>query len=139
MASKVFIDANIILDLTLKREYYSDAVKLFELGLSGNIILHASPSVTHIVGYWLSKTYGIAKAKELLLTLLADIRVIDIPHDNVVAALHSKMKDIEDALQYYTALHHRLDYFITRDKGLVKESTAILPIVTVKEFLKDMQ
>ncbi len=137
MASKVFIDANIILDLTLKRAYYPDAVKLFELALSGNIILHISASVTHTVGYWLTKIYGIAKTKEIMLTLLADIKVIDIPHDNVVAALHSKMKDIEDALQYYTALHHKLDYFITRDKGLVKESTAILPIVTVEEFLRE--
>jgi len=37
-------------------------------------------------------------------TLKEDIKVIDIPHENVVAALHSKIKDMEDALQYYTAI-----------------------------------
>ena len=139
MASKVFIDANIILDLTLKREHHPEAMQIFELAIAGNIVLFISPSITHIVGYWLTKTYGVTKAKEILLTLLTDVRVIDMPHENVVAALHSKIKDIEDALQYYTAIHHKLDYFVTRDIGLIKESTAILPIVTVKEFLREMQ
>gem|GEM_PF-6969507 len=26
-------------------------------------------------------------------------------------ALHAKIKDIEDALQYYAAIHHGIDYF----------------------------
>jgi hypothetical protein len=33
------------------------------------------------VGYWLAKAYGNTKAKELLLTLLADVYVIDINHE----------------------------------------------------------
>ena len=137
MASKVFIDANVLLDFTLKRAGYEESKQIVELALDGHIALYITPSIVHIVGYWLSKAYGPAKTKEILLTLLVDVLIIDMPHEIVITALHSKMKDIEDALQYYTAIHHKLDYFITLDAALIKESIAILPIVSPKQFLKD--
>jgi putative PIN family toxin of toxin-antitoxin system len=137
MASKVFLDANILLDFTLKRDGYDAAKKIIELVVSGQIQAFITPSIVHIVGYWLTKAYGNAKAKELLLTLLADVYVIDINHEITLNALHSKIKDIEDALQYYTALHHKVDYFITQDKDLQKESIPVLPVYTPGEFLKE--
>jgi predicted nucleic acid-binding protein len=136
MASKVFIDANILLDLTLKREKYDVAKEIIELAIKDKIKAFITPSIVHSVGYWLTKTYGNAKSKELLLTLLADVSVIDISHEIVLNALHSTIKDIEDALQYYTALHHKLDHFITQDKELQKKSIASLPIYMPEEFLK---
>jgi hypothetical protein len=39
-------------------------------------------------------------------------------------------------LQYYTALHHRVEYFISRDKQLKKDAISILPIYDPEEFLK---
>lgn len=136
MASKVFVDANVLLDFTLKRAAYQEAKQIVELALQGHIALFITPSIVHIVGYWLSKAYGAAKAKEILLTLLADVQVIDMPQEIVVSALHSKMKDIEDALQYYTAIHHKLNYFISSDAALLKESIPILPTFSPKQFLK---
>ena len=47
-----------------------------------------------------------AKAKELLLALMADVIVIDISYEITLIALHYKIKDIENALQHYIALHH---------------------------------
>ena len=137
MASKVLVDANILLDFTLKRANYLESKQIVELALDGFIVLYITPSIVHIVGYWLSKAYSPAKAKEILLTLLANIQTINIPHEIVITALHSQMKDIEDALQYYTAIHHKLDYFISLDAALLKESIAVLPIISPKEFLKD--
>lgn len=110
--------------------------KLITRIVEGQFSGYITPSVTHILGYWLTKAYGSSKAKELLLTLLADIRIIDINHEITLSALHSKMRDIEDALQYYTALHHKVDYFITRDKRLAKEALPALPIYTPEDFLK---
>ena len=40
---------------------------------------------------------------------MADVTVIGLPHEIVLNALHSKITDIEDALQYYTAVHHKLE------------------------------
>jgi len=139
MVSKVFIDANILLDFTLKRAAYSDAKQLIILIESGTIQAFVTPAIIHIVGYWLTKSYGSLKAKEVLLALLVDIKVIDISHEVTLIALHSKINDIEDALQYYAAIHYKMDYFISADKKLQKDSIPSLPIYTPKEFLKELE
>ncbi len=136
MAFRIFLDANILLDFTLKRNEYESSRKLMEWAVRGRVQAFITPSIVHIAGYWLTKAYGHAKAKELLLTLLADIQVIDIGHEITINALHSKMTDREDALQYYTAIHHKLDYFITRDKGLQKAAIPVLPVCSPEEFLE---
>ena len=136
MAFKVLLDANIILDFTLQRVEYASARKLIEWVAAGKIQAFITPSIVHIAGYWLTKEYGSEQAKEVLLTLLAEVQVIDIGHESTVNALNSKMTDIEDALQYYTALHHKLDYFITRDKDLIKAAIPILPAYSPEEFIK---
>jgi predicted nucleic acid-binding protein len=138
MAFKVFLDANILLDFTLKRKEYEKSKTIIELVVSGEIQAFITPSIVHIVGYWLSKTYGNANAKEILLTLLTDVTVIDLPHEIAVNALHSKINDIEDALQYYTAIHHKLDYFISRDKQLQRQSIPVLTVYTPDEFLTEL-
>lgn len=136
MAFKVFIDANILLDFTLQRTHYDDAKRLIELVINNELQAYISPAIVHITGYWLTKAYGAKKAKEILLTLLVDIKIIDISQETTINALHSKINDIEDGLQYYCALHHKLDYFITRDAQLKKEGMPSLPILSVSEFLK---
>jgi predicted nucleic acid-binding protein len=139
MASKVFLDANILLDLTLKRADYEAAKKIMTLAIQGRIQAFVTPSIIHIIGYWLTKAYSHAKAKEIIISLLNDITCIDISHEHVITALHSSIRDIEDALQYYTALHHRVEYFISRDKQLKKDAISILPIYDPEEFLKEIR
>jgi predicted nucleic acid-binding protein len=138
MASKAFVDANILLDLTLKRADYGVAKEIMTLAIEGRIQLYVSPSIIHIVGHWLTKAYNQAKAKEILISLLNDVVCIDISHELVITSLHSSIRDIEDAMQYYTALHYQIDYFISRDKQLKKDAISILPIYTPEEFLKEI-
>jgi predicted nucleic acid-binding protein len=136
MAFKVLLDANIILDFTLQRKDFATARKLMVWIMAGRIQAFVTPSIIHIVGYWLTKEYGSEQAKEVLLSLLAEVQVIDIGHDSALNALNSKMTDIEDALQYYTALYHKLDYFITRDSNLIKAAIPTLPAYSPEEFIK---
>ena len=137
MASKLFLDANIILDLTLKREGYLHAKQITETAILGQIRLYTSSSIILIVEYWLTKAYGSNKAKELLLALLDDVQILETNHETTTNAFHSKITDIEDAIQYHTALHHKMDGFISRDKLLKKMSASTLPIYTPQEFLKN--
>jgi len=136
MASKLFLDANIILDFMLKRAGYAGAKIVIETAIDGKISPYTSSSIIHIVGYWLTKAYGAAKAKELLSALLDDVRILETDHETTTQALQSRINDIEDALQYHTALHHKLDGFISRDKKLQKAANQILPVYTPEEFLK---
>jgi predicted nucleic acid-binding protein len=135
MAVNVFLDANILLDYSLKREHYSEAEEVMDLVANKKVSAYITTSVLHITGHWVSKAYGNINTKKLLISFLADISIIDIPHEIALIALHSKIDDIEDALQYYTAIHHKLDYFISRDKKLQKDSMSILPVYTPKEFI----
>lgn len=139
MATKVFLDANILLDFLLKRENYSSSKKLMKYIVDGNVKGFVTPSIIHIIAYWLGKAYGQSKAKNLLQTLINEIKIIDTTHQVVELALHSKINDIEDALQYYTAIDHKLDYFISRDKQLKKRSLDILPVLELEEILSILE
>jgi len=135
MASKIFVDANVLLDFSLKRDNYSVSKQLIKLIIDGELQAFITPSIVHITGYWLIKAYGADKAKQILLQLLTDIQVIDCNHAVAINALNSKMTDIEDALQYYTALHHKIDFFITEDKDLQKSAIPNLPVYSSQDFL----
>lgn len=137
MASKVFLDANLLLDFTLKRDSYNDAKQVLDLVITGKIQAFTTSSVIHITGHYLTKFYGSDKAKELLLMILVEVTLIDITHETAIVALSSKFTDIEDALQYYTAIHHRLDYFISSDTQLQKSSIPTLPVYKPQEFIQE--
>jgi predicted nucleic acid-binding protein len=138
MASKVFFDANVILDLTLKRDGYAHAKEILEAAIIGQINIYTSSSIIHIAGYWLTKVYGASLAKELLLALLQDVQILETDHETTLQALNSKIIDIEDAIQYHTALYHHADAFVSRDKMFLKISGANLPVYTPEEFIKTL-
>ena len=134
MALKIFLDANVILDFVLKRKNYEDVKLIFEQEEKGNIKLFIGSSILHIIGYWLTKYLGAVVAKTTILKLLEHIKVIDGNHESVLDALESDFKDIEDALQYFTALHHKMDYLLSFDVDFQKFNSKKLPIVDVKKF-----
>lgn len=130
------LDVNVLLDFMLKREQYEKSKQIMNLIVEDQLKGYITPSIVHIAGYWLTKGYGAAKAKILLLTLLDHVQVIDLDHETTLHALHSRMNDIEDALQYYTGMHHKIDLFISRDKALRKDAIPELPVYTPDELLK---
>lgn len=136
MATSVFLDANIVLDLLLKRKDYEDAREVVSLALKKKIKAFISPSSLHIVSYWLTKAYGSAKSKDLLLLFLSDISIVDANQEVVNLALTSPIDDIEDALQYYTALHHKMDFFISSDRKFQRQALTLLPVYSLPRFLK---
>ncbi len=139
MASNLFLDANFLLDFTLQRTGYIEAKEIISLAISGDIHLCTTPSVLHITAYWLTKSYSGKKAKAIILSLMNELRIIDCNHDTALLAMNSVMEDIEDALQYYAALVHGADIFISSDKKLKKSAIPQLPVMTPREFLDDIE
>lgn len=136
MAFKVFLDVNIILNFVLQRDGYKSSKTIITWAEEGKINGFVSPTVVQICSYWIAKAYGVKKAKEIMTTLLAFTRTIDTPHEVVLAALHSSMNDIEDALQYYTALHHKMTYVISQDKVFQKAALPSLQVVSPTDFIQ---
>ena len=136
MAFRIFLDADILLDFTLKREGYPVARRLMEWAVNGRVQVFITSAIVREVSQWLTRAYGGERAKELLLALLAEVQLIDPGYETTISALHSRMENIPEALSYYAALHHRLDYFITRDKDLPKAAIPVLPVCRPEEFLE---
>jgi predicted nucleic acid-binding protein len=139
MASKVFLDANVCLDFLLRRENYAETKRVFQQIFAEQIASFVTPAIVHIVAFYLNKHYGKPVVKTIILDLLASVRVVDCNHDITVNAVNSQMTDIEDALQYYTAMHHKLDCFISLDKNLIKSAIPMLPVYSPEEFLREFE
>lgn len=135
MAYKLFLDVNVLLDFTLKRENYID-IKNVITSIENEFHKGYITSATlHTLSYFLTKEFGLKTTKEILLNLLETFTVIDAQKDVLKNALHSNFNDIEDALQVYTALSLKMDFFLTNDKKLKKESTMAMPILQVHQFV----
>lgn len=78
--------------------------------------------------------------KKSLFDLLKRFRIVcDVANvDEIIIdkSLHSGFEDFEDAVQYYSAIHHKCDIFITRNKKDFKK--AELPIMTPTEYLASL-
>jgi predicted nucleic acid-binding protein len=137
MAFKIFLDANVCLDFLLRREKYSETKRIFQNIFSGEISSFVTPAIVHIMAFYLVKHYGKQVVKTIILDLLTSVTVIDCNHETTINAVNSQMADIEDALQYYTAMHHKVDYFISLDKNLIKSAIPSLPVYSPEKFLKE--
>ncbi|HVU57356.1 MAG TPA: PIN domain-containing protein [Puia sp.] len=135
MAFRIFLDTDVLLDFAIKKD--RAARQLLEWAVKGRVQAFITNYTVQVAGYWLTKAYGTVKAKELLAALLADVQVIDIGHAITVDALHSRIDDMDLALQYYTALHHKLDYFVTRAGGLDEASSPVLPACSPEAFIQN--
>jgi len=137
MAFKVFLDANVCISFLLQRTGFEPSERIFEKVISGECKAFTTPAIIHIISYFLKKVHTIDTVKILIINLLANVRIIDCTHEITINAVNSQMTDIEDALQYYTAMHHKIDYFISLDKKLIKSAIPVLPVYTPNEFLKE--
>ena len=136
MPPKIFLDANVLLDFLLKRKNYAVSRHLIEMAQSGAIRALTSPAVLHIIAYWLTKEYGGKQSKKMILALLNEVTIIDASHEIALAAVQSTNSDIEDALQYFTALHHKADFLLSWDKHFTKQKPATLQVISPEDFIK---
>jgi len=135
MASEIFIDSDIILDLFLNREpHIVHAQELLNLFDKEEVNLYTSSIIINNVYYFINKGRNRSIAKSAV-KLLADIlKILPVYADAVELAVDSDFKDFEDALQYYTALKQNCDYIITRNTKDYKHSA--IPVLTAEQFLR---
>mgnify|MGYP000895518058 CR=1 FL=1 len=140
MATKIFLDTNIILDLLdQERPFSGESEVLFRLIDDGSFQAYFSESVITTTDYILTKKFANTKRIDILTDLLKMVTVIECSNSIVKSALLKNENDLEDAILYELALTEKLDYFITNDKQALKKlSTKKLPIVTTKDFLAIM-
>lgn len=135
MAYKVFVDTNVILDVWLKREPFSDiSQKAILKIIENNFVPYISgSSVTDL--YYICKRAGMEKDVLLknLKELLELFEVLIIDKTSLNDAITSDLKDFEDAVQIMACKKVRIDLIITRNKKDYKIAWA--QVQTPQEFL----
>ena len=132
---KVFLDTNIVADLFLKREpFCENSLKLFTLGFHKKITLYVSSLSYATLAYLVRKMKK--EERVLLFEKLRNItETTTVDRQTVDKALLSDFSDLEDALQYYSAVNAKVDVVLTRNKKDFVEAN--VPVMTPDEFFKN--
>lgn len=116
---RVFIDANVLVTVTNK-EYplFSDAARVLSLADRSDYEIFTSPVCLAIAFYFAEKKNGTTLAKKKLKLLLEHIKVTTVD-DKIVRMVLSNVSihDLEDGMQYYSALASGCTYIVTEDKS----------------------
>lgn len=132
---KVFIDTDIALDLLTQREpHYRFAASLFTLADKKKIRLHISALSFSNLNYVLSRELGAKETRKILLDFKVLVQVLSVDDKIIHLALNSAFLDLEDAIQHFTAVEHRLPLIITSNIKDYKKSE--LPVSTAEAFIK---
>lgn len=114
---KVFLDTNIILDVLAKREpHYEMSAKIFELCrrqyVEGIVCSLSFPTIAYV----LRKEMNLEKIFSSFEMLMKIFKISMVDKKVVSEAIASKRPDIEDSMQYFSALTSNADCIISRDK-----------------------
>lgn len=133
----VFADSDIVLDLLSAREpNYQFAARLFSMADQGALKVHVSSLTFANVNYILSRQYNAPQARKLLLKFKTLVKVLAVTDKIVELALASDFRDFEDAIQYHTAVEHRIQTLLTRNLKDFKK--ADITVLTAQQFLEIM-
>jgi len=134
----VFLDTDVAFDLISKREpFFTEALPLLQMAGQRQLQLQISEACLANLIYLSFDIYKLGKAKERLLYFVDACDVFSGGKATFMQAMESEFTDKEDALQYYIALRHHCDYFLTRNTGDYKHAVARLPVFTPAEFLRN--
>ena len=136
MKPTVFIDTDIVIDFLVNRKPFSEyAAVLFSLSEEKKIKTYISPLTISNCYYILRKDHSHAKIVRTFQQLLLITSITSISKQDVALALNSKFKDLEDALQHFSAISHtKVDVILTRNLKDYKNSE--VPVMTPETFLK---
>ncbi|HLO44577.1 MAG TPA: PIN domain-containing protein [Leadbetterella sp.] len=136
MATRIFLDTNIILDLLdNQRECHKEAVLLFKLIDNGEVMAFFSESVVATTDYILQKLLSKDFRTEFFREISRKIQILPCSNMILDRALSLEFEDFEDALLFQLALENRVDFFITNDKKLLNSTLKGIQLVRAEQFL----
>jgi len=125
---KVFLDTNVILDLLLDRDPFSnDIAEIIELATQKSIELCVSSVTITDTNYIVEKFEGVKSARQKTKLILEIVTVENVAESTVKKSSGSEFKDFEDGVQNFCAIESKHKVIVTRDiKGFKNSKLAIL-------------
>ena len=134
---EIFLDTDVAFDIISKREpHYNSSVRLLQMAAKDTVRLVISESSLANLFYLSFDIYKVKDARSKLSDFITACEIVSAGKEIALLALQSAFKDKEDALQYYTALHAKADYFITRNIKDYKHKNPSLPVYLPDVFFK---
>jgi predicted nucleic acid-binding protein len=138
MKDKLFLDTNVVIDLLGEREpFYDPVARIVTLADKGKIQIVVSALSYPIVFYLLSRFEDKEAVKEKIRKFKVIAETADLTDKIIEKGLASKFNDLEDSLQYYSALEMDCNILVTRNGKDFK--TAEIPVLTPVEYLKSLK
>jgi len=100
--------------------------------LIGQIKAYTSPVVVCTLEYFIARKKSRKEAKEFLKDLSQFFTFTNLNHAMTKNAIFSEYEDVEDIIQFNSALHSNVDYICTRN---VKDFPDVKEIVTSSELV----
>ncbi len=135
---KVFLDTNVVIDfLGERKNFFSDAAKIICQADKKEITILCSSLTYSNAAYILQHGFSLDEIKNKLTLFSQLCETTSVNKETVEKALASEYKDLEDALQYYSAKEAKADLIVTRNvKDFVKHD---IPVITPSEYLTGTQ
>ncbi|MBI4597151.1 MAG: PIN domain-containing protein [Candidatus Omnitrophica bacterium] len=133
--TSLFFDTDILLDLLLARApHHTPAAELLSLVEAGVVRGAMSPLTVANLHYVLRRAMTKAAAIQHVRKLRLIVRVVTLDEQIIDRALSAEeFSDFEDAIQYYSAVVHKMDGLVTRNKRDYRQAT--IPLYTAEEYL----
>jgi len=135
---KTLFDTNVILDVLLDREPFSnDASFLLSKVEQSEIIGFICATTVTTIHYLITKALGHQAASRHIKSLLSLFVIAPVNRVVLENASDSKFKDFEDAVLHEAACHAGAKYIVTRNIADFKIS--VLPVFEPKEFINAIE
>lgn len=131
---KVFVNTDIALDLLAQREpHYSAAAMLFTLADKKKISLYISSLSFSNLHYLLTRQYDAKESRRILNSFKILVKVLPVDNKIIELALSSKFLDLEDAMQYFTAIENGINVLLTRNVKDYKQAS--IAVLSAEDYL----
>lgn len=139
MRNRIFFDANVLIDLINSgNEDYESTLFMFNRLKKSNCLLYCSPTSFAIAYLFLNKQIKQKERLNKIAKAFFSAFIFTKEDSNVMKkVLRSDFEDLEDALQYYSAVDEGVNIIITKNFFDFKNSSIPVyhPLQYINEFL----
>ncbi|MCR1811802.1 PIN domain-containing protein [Sulfurospirillum sp. hDNRA2] len=131
---RVLLDTNVVLDLLLDREPFSELAQAIFLNVeSKHVEGFLCPTTLTTLYYLLGKHLDKKQCNQTMENLLALFETTHLTKPVLVDSVRSVGSDFEDSVIYTSAKHTKIDVIVTRDTTGFKNSA--IKVMSPQEFL----
>ena len=133
-AMNILFDADVLLDVFMDRDPHEvPAYQMLTLVERGHVNGWLAAGTVSLLYYLLANELEQKWVKRHINEILQMFTVIPVTNDILTDSIRSKFKDFDNAVLYFAAEEHDIDYIITRNKESFKGTK--IQVYSPREFL----